>query len=53
MTDNPTGKNWMSETLSLQNILSGARQLRRISSTSQFEKTFNNEHASIYRADAF
>ena len=27
MTDNATGKNWMSKTLSLQNFLSDARQL--------------------------
>ena len=47
MTDNATGKNWMSKSLSLQNFLSDASQLwvyiiakwrKPISSTSQFEK---------------
>ena len=45
----------MSKTLSLQNFLSDASQLRRISSTSQFEKgeILSIAHASIYRADTF
>ena len=38
MTDNATEKNWMSKILSLESFLSDARQLWRISSTSQFEK---------------
>ena len=51
VTNNATGKNWMSKTLSLQNFLSNARQiwvyiiannnasqLWRISRNSQFEK---------------
>ena len=37
MTDNATGKNWRSKTLSEQNFLEDLRQLWRISSTSQFE----------------
>ena len=45
----------MSKSLSLQNFLSKASQLRRISSSSQFEKERNLQiaHASTYRADAF
>ena len=42
MTDNATGKNWMSKTFSLQNFASDARQLWRISSTSQYEKKRNS-----------
>ena len=41
ITDNATGKNWMSKTLSLQTFVSDARQLWRISSFSQLAKKIN------------
>ena len=47
MTDNATGKNLMSKTLSLQIFLSDARQLLGISSTSQFDKK-RNEIYQLY-----